>query len=1053
MESEQFKKRINQFRATDEHNYIFACQAAVPLILNTDLLYQLWNNFKHYQYSFDPQVTYKIPHIAVSDLLLSNLCREVGFQLYEMQKEVRDLLLADLVLNLGEKRKNTVAAFLKDYSLLKYRFSQRQNLQVIHSLTADSFLDPSAMEQQIVQLINGTNVDRDKLKLLVLHHHLMPIGYESDLGLISRECTELKNDKELSPILIVAEDEDAPGVLSINIQLPQVLRKKVRKLHRETISPLRPGLSTALKLVQNCLNKGDENLTLEGLGLTDADFGEDQPLSTMLAKCVQLKTFSLVAGSALTRFPAAILSLVNLTALSVSGTSEEHTGISVLPEDIVRLQSLEILYLANDSFASLPDFVGNLWALTHLNLEGNKLTVLPGQLRYLLNLATLHLNRNMLTSLPIELLELPSLRSLHINENPVSVGLPDALLKKPAREILTALYPPIAPSNPKPSLREQKLAYDIGGNLIPVDAIEGVSEIPFNRTLIALLLTDKLPSKPEVVHNLGNLAEVFSHYQPAITYIIQMQGQAPVTETIKFTSLADFKPENIIAQSKTLSEQARLLAQSREMHAQLRSNKMLLTVLSDAFYRKTFLVLIQALASLLTFDSARQKTTSEDRERKLDETLQEASQTLSKFGGFNIVESTIKGTENLSPDRKARRSIFLHEADRQKDREHLHSLLMAWQEMLISGSSISEQVGKCAMTIKLTEHILRQTLTSVIAQTKNLETSYRCLSGFYDNLESTRAKNVSILNAGLTQLTGLDEIFFQEFLYDELKRNYYRLDLRSNYSLLVLPGFLGSDQDVYRWADLMHAIKVMLITDFKDVDTAPDLLEAFSAGNFAGAEPCLSHVIMTCNWLQAREKYHEYNEVSDLYVPPSAAFAGRLHSAPLGRPITGKKYGVSRISGTKFQLRKSEIELFDKASLVVMSNDFGVVSPQSMNTLYNGDNVGLRAYSFVRVFDHISKVIIDLINRRSFELFNAMLQRDLTRLIVKYLDNITGPDKLIETFKILRFERDPQQKDKLFMDVQIVPIFPKLPFLLKLDAEGSEDFWWTTLYQQISSPS
>src|SRR5215213_4972946 len=99
-----FQQRINQFRAFSEANYVFACQAAVPLLLTPDLLYQLWNNFKHYQYVFDQQETYRIPHLAVSDLLLSSLCHEVGFELYELYKDVRELLLCDLVLNLGEKR-------------------------------------------------------------------------------------------------------------------------------------------------------------------------------------------------------------------------------------------------------------------------------------------------------------------------------------------------------------------------------------------------------------------------------------------------------------------------------------------------------------------------------------------------------------------------------------------------------------------------------------------------------------------------------------------------------------------------------------------------------------------------------------------------------------------------------------------------------------------------------------------------------------------------------------------------------------------------------------
>ena len=43
------------------------------------------------------------------------------------------------------------------------------------------------------------------------------------------------------------------------------------------------------------------------------------------------------------------------------------------------------------------------------------------------------------------------------------------------------------------------------------------------------------------------------------------------------------------------------------------------------------------------------------------ESLKASSEKIAKFGGFDLIESTIEGTQNLSPDRKARRNIFLTE--------------------------------------------------------------------------------------------------------------------------------------------------------------------------------------------------------------------------------------------------------------------------------------------------------------------------------------------------------------------------------------------------------
>ena len=55
-------------------------------------------------------------------------------------------------------------------------------------------------------------------------------------------------------------------------------------------------------------------------------------------------------------------------------------------------------------------------------------------------------------------------------------------------------------------------------------------------------------------------------------------------------------------------------------------------------------------------------------------------------------------------------------------------------------------------------------------------------------------------------------------------------------------------------------------------------------------------------------------------------------------------------------------------------------------------------------FDYVTKVLMDFLNRRVFENFNAKTRKELMSQIVKFLDNITGPDKLIEDFSIRLFE-------------------------------------------------
>jgi hypothetical protein len=86
-----YYKVINSFRAKSEIKYYFTGQAAGPSVQSANLLYPLWNTFSQSTFSFKPATTYRIAHTTVSDLLMPGLCREVGFKLYEMHKDIRNL--------------------------------------------------------------------------------------------------------------------------------------------------------------------------------------------------------------------------------------------------------------------------------------------------------------------------------------------------------------------------------------------------------------------------------------------------------------------------------------------------------------------------------------------------------------------------------------------------------------------------------------------------------------------------------------------------------------------------------------------------------------------------------------------------------------------------------------------------------------------------------------------------------------------------------------------------------------------------------------------------
>lgn len=148
-------ERINAFRNrfTQAHLY-FAYHAAFPLVLTPDLLYRLRD------YPFQPQL--KIPWIAVADLLLSGLCNEVGQELYEMDRTVRQVLLNQLTQDtrFGSQRLQQLSDFLLNYIDRQISYTN-SNLIEAQRWTALAYVKPTEVAKQITQ----------KLQKLLQQHH------------------------------------------------------------------------------------------------------------------------------------------------------------------------------------------------------------------------------------------------------------------------------------------------------------------------------------------------------------------------------------------------------------------------------------------------------------------------------------------------------------------------------------------------------------------------------------------------------------------------------------------------------------------------------------------------------------------------------------------------------------------------------------------------------------------------------------------------------------------------------------------------------------------
>lgn len=413
---------------------------------------------------------------------------------------------------------------------------------------------------------------------------------------------------------------------------------------------------------------------------------------------------------------------------------------------------------------------------------------------------------------------------------------------------------------------------------------------------------------------------------------------------------------------------------------------------------------------------------------------------LDKIGGFSFIESVIDGIANMNSGRKARKQIFLTDHAKSDERKELLQKLSLWVSLLENNDSIDKMIESCKTKATTAANSIKKNLKNTLDQTRELETSYRTVAQFYKNTELDKVDNVHIINASLEQITDLDNPIFIDHIGAEFKQYYDRLDLRDNYSILAIPGYLGSNKVVEKWAKICNENKVMLVTDFANLDKMDDVVDLFHSANLTGGEVYRSNVIMTCNWIVGRGRAEEVGEEENVYIPPSTSLAGKIYKTLMSQVAAGKKHGsINEVDAVKFELKKSEISQLEKMGLVPMVSEYGKIMAFSAKTLFNGDNIGLQTYSVVRVFDHVTKVLLDFLNRRAFENWNSKNEEDLRGQIVRFLDGIKGADKLIEKFKIVRFEQDRHQKDRVWLDIRLTPYFPAKSFVIKLDGHKGDD--------------
>lgn len=421
--------------------------------------------------------------------------------------------------------------------------------------------------------------------------------------------------------------------------------------------------------------------------------------------------------------------------------------------------------------------------------------------------------------------------------------------------------------------------------------------------------------------------------------------------------------------------------------------------------------------------------------------LQESLDGLNKFGGFQMVKGLIKGVENMDPRRKAVKNIFLSDAAYADNRKKLKNELELWVNILEAGGTDPMQIiEQCQAKRDKAQENLKANLFNVHEEVKELETTYRSLDSFFANAGQGKIDCITLMNVNKDELEYHDSEDTLA-LRDELERYYDRLSLKNNYSLMVVPGYLGDANTVRMWADSAYRNKVMFITDFKDSQNFSMLKDELDDANLQGQEAKMANVVMTCNYLLGRKKSELAEEDDDLYIPASAALAGRMTNTEeivIAQGAAGKKYGtLSNVKGARLDLRKSEIAALIDQGVIPMVEEDGRTMAFSNRSLYNGATIGLQEYPIVRVFDWIGKVFQNFFNDEAFINWNSSVKAELQQAVHDFLSDYKGPGKLIENYNLKGINQDPKTKD-IHIEVELKPFFAAKNFFIELTGHNGQ---------------
>lgn len=354
-----------------EGHFLFLCHAAFPVMFTPDMLYRMWLNFGIIQ-SNENKLTYHVNQIVVSDIILSNISIEIGYELYEFDKEIRTYLLSELEQNFGKQYLKIIATFLYKYAEIYYKHPSEQHYKDTHQWTAQVVINPQLAVKSIGNALagaieKGRTGEQIRIFMLLDQFAKDEKAFEQLFEFSKGVTKHIYGNKDYTiklPVLTTEPSET--GIEILKLPIPESLKGKIEKKVSQKKNTNK-GYMIALQRIEEAYNKNETELSLNSLSLTE------------------------------------------------------------VPPEIGKLQKLKVLHLRDNKLTSLPNEMKDLFSLKQIGFSKNEFTSFPNVLLSLNNLEGIYFGDNKIKELPYEITNLNKLKQVKCGDNP---------LEKPPYEII-----------------------------------------------------------------------------------------------------------------------------------------------------------------------------------------------------------------------------------------------------------------------------------------------------------------------------------------------------------------------------------------------------------------------------------------------------------------------------------------------------------------------------------------------------------------------------------------------------------------------------------------